>query len=437
MLYINKPKNYINMPLFSRHMGFLDKVKGMFAKEPEVTEEISLENIDAWFEKKYSSKKDFLRGQIEGIRAKIKEQASSAKENAENLKNAQLRNPNIPEKAKHYMEGNRETYIKRTEQFLEHLNVPTSAEHLKDFLADFEKRIEEFGKYTLRPYAILKEFFEEEASKIAANIREIDNLTKEVKKVLKESKIKEMDSIKEDISRLKNKINQKKSISDEISKKESLVGDSSKEKQKLTDTLDEKKSSKEYRDYQHLKQKLETTKKATAEKEAEISHVFSSLERPLKKYLRVAFSDKNLLEKYIANPVGALTQDFGLKIVSILENMKKSITDNTIELKDKQKQRARADIEKLSKEFLSKFLSEYAQIKKKEDEIKKEMKSFTVMDEINSAKEKLDITSAMLDKAKQDYENLNMEYVKIDIEKLKKELAEKINSAAEAKVVIS
>ncbi len=140
---------------------FINKIKGMFAKEPEVLEELSLENIDEWLQKKYSSKQDFLKGQAEGIKARISEKAAAARQNIEALKNAQLRNPNIPEKAKHFMEGNREAYTKRLAMFLESLDVPADAAMLSNFTEDFDKSVEEFGKATARPFAILKEFFEE------------------------------------------------------------------------------------------------------------------------------------------------------------------------------------------------------------------------------------------------------------------------------------
>jgi hypothetical protein len=117
--------------------------------------------------------------------------------------------------------------------------------------------------------------------------------------------------------------------------------------------------------------------------------------------------------------------------------MKKSVQDNTLELKDRQKEKALNDISTLTKDFLSKFISEYAQLKKKENDIEKDFKKITVNDEIKGLKEKLQITSSMIEKSRNDIETLNSEIEKIDIGKMKEELAENIKSALKIKASIS
>ena len=418
-------------------MGVFDFVKKVFSSEPEVVEEVSLSNIDEWFSNKHSSKQDFLKGQIAGIRTNMEQEVLSVRQNIENLKNAELRNPNVPEKAKHFMEGNRNTYIQKTEQFLGSINPPDDAALINSFLEDYEKKLEEFGKSTARAYTILREFFEEEASKIAGNIKNMDTFITDIKKALNDSKLKEMGELRHFITKLKNKKNQKAFLNEEISKKQSQIEDLQKEKSKTGKNISEMEGSSAYKDYQMLNHRYSEAKKTSSDKEAEITHLFAALERPMKKYLRVIYNDKDLLEKYINNPIGALTQDFGFKIIAILDNMKKAILDNSLELKDKQRAKAIEDIKKLDKEFLSKYLSEYAQLKKKDSDLAAELNSFTIMDDIKKAKENLSITSAMLEKARKDCEGLNSEFSKIDIEKLKEDIKEKIKSCVESKVIIS
>ena len=416
---------------------FIGRIRGMFAKEPEITEEVSFGNIDEWFSRKYSSKEGFFKGQMEAAKEKIREEISAAKQNMENLRNAQLRNPNIPEKAKHFMEGNREFYIKKALSFLESLDLPADAKTAESFLSAFEGSLAEFGKSTARAYAILREFVEEEASRIAGNIKNIDSHAGEIRDSLKGSGLKEMDSAGQEIERLKSRIAHKEFLIREADKKEELARGISADKQRLIREIHEMESSSECRDLQVLKHRLKDAEKESAEKESEITHLFASLERPMKKYQRIVFSDKELLGKYISSPVEALTQDFGFKIVGMLENMKKAILDNTIELKDKQKIRASEDIRELSKECLSRFAAKYAQLKKKENDIIIEMRKLKIEAKIAKAKEDLKVKSAMLDKAQKDMESLNSEIGKIDIEMMKKELAEKISSAAGSRVLIS
>lgn len=420
-----------------KFMGVFDFVKKIFKPEPEVIEEISLENIDDWFSKKYSSKQDFLNGQIAGIKANIHQAKDTIRQNIEGLKKAELRNKNVPEKAKHFMEGNRTIYIQKTEQFLESISVPEDAENIKQFLSDFDKRLDVFGKSTIRSYSILREFFEEEVSKIANNIKKIDKSISEIKEALKDSKLKELDDVKHSIAKLKNKINQKAFLEGEISKKKSHAEDLKKEKDKTMKQISQMETSTTYKDYQMIKHRHAEAKKESSEKEEEITHLFSSLERPMKKYLRVIYNDKNLLEKYATNPVEALTQDFSLKIIAILSNMKKAVLDDSLELKDKQKVKALEDIKKLDKDSLSRILSGYAQLKKKDSGLAAELESFTIVEDMEKSKEKLSITSAMLDKAKKDIENLNSDLSKINIPQLKENLKEKIKSVLGITAVIS
>ncbi len=418
-------------------MGVFDFIKGMFAKEPEIVEELSLENINEWFEKKHSLKKDFIKGQAEGINARIGEKIAAANQNIVALNNAQLRNSNIPEKAKHFMQGNREAYIKRLGMFLESINVPTDAALLSNFTEDFDKSVDEFGKATARPFAILKEFFEEDVMRLAGNIREIDQIVGETKTIIQSSKLNEMGEAGHEIAMLKNKMKHKEMLANEITKRDGRIEDLRKEKKKLEENIEKMEGSAEFKDHQMLKGRLEEVKKQSKEKESDIAHSFASLERPMKKYVRVVYNDKDILEAYIKSPVAGLSHDFGLKIIGLLENMKKAIVDDSIELKDKQKVKAIEDIRSLDKEYLSSFVSTYAKLKKKENDILKEMNSMTIVDNITQSKEKLNVTAAMLEKAKQDSERMLEEISKIDISKMKEELAEKLKSATNVKVIIS
>lgn len=423
-------------------MGFgnlISRVKAAFKleKEPEIVEETTVEKLDEWLGQKQSAKHDFLKGQIAVIKDRARQEKVSANQNLEALKNAELRNPNIPEKAKHFMEGNRSAYIQKTGHFIEMFNIPDDVSAVNDFVSTFDNNVGEYGKSTARAYNILKEFFDEEASKIASNIKNMDFFASEIKKLIKESKLDELDSIKQSIDGLKAKISKKKFLLDEIGKKDERVEDLKKEKNKLLREINSLENSREHKDFQMLKTKIEEVRKEVSEKESEITGMFSALEKPMKKYARIAFNDKDLLEKYSQTPVMALSQDFGLKIVGILDNLSRAINDNTIELKDKQKPKALNEISRLDRQFLSKFVSGYAHLKKKENIIIKEMSGLEVLKKLKESKEKLSITSAMLDKAKQDLENLGGEIGKIDIEKMKKNLIEHVQESLNIKFTVS
>lgn len=418
-------------------MGVFDLLKKVFIPEPESAEEIDFQEIHGWFDEKYSARKDFLKGQIQAIKSKIDEEKNLADQNIKQLQNAELRNPNIPEKAKHYMEGNRKTYIQKVSQFMDSIEIPEDHIQADEFIKEFKRDIEEFGRSTARTYAILREFFEEESSKLALNIKNIDLNADEIKEAVKNSRLEELDSLKQEINRIKNKISHKDFIKSEISKKKNLSEELAKKKEKSKQKISDLENSKEYKDYQMLKHRFDEKNKQSDEKESEIRNSFSSLERPMKKYARIIFNDKDILQKYSDDPVSAFAQDFNLKILNILQNMRKAITEDKLELKDKQKIKALEDIKKLDKETLNKFMTEYAQLKKKQNEYNSQMKKITVIQNIAEEKEKLKIASSMLEKAKKDIINLDSELQKIDIRKMKESLKNKIKESLNINANIS
>jgi len=417
--------------------GIIGRLKSVFAKEPEIVEEVAFKDIEGWLNKKYSSKEDFLKGELEGAREKVNQEILLAKQNIEALKLTGLRNDNIPEKAKHYMEGNREIYIRKALLFFESLEMPTDARTAAAFASEFDSKINEFGKSTTRAYAIMREFVEQEVSKLAANIKNIDNVAAEIKASLADSRIKEMDKLKEGLIKINDLIARKEMLLDEADKKDELAKNLSTDKSKLFREIHDIENSQEFKDCQMLKVKFEEAKKLSAQKGAELAHLFSSLERPLKKYERIAFADQDLIKKYIESPISALSQDFGFRIVGILGNMKKAILDNTIELKDKQKIKASEDIRQLDKQYLSKFMAEYAQLKKKENDFIIEIRKLKIAENLARLKEDLKVKSSMFEKAKKDADGLHSEIGKIDIEILKKELVESIKSTMNINLVLS
>jgi len=315
--------------------------------------------------------------------------------------------------------------------------MPEDSLEVKEFISRFESELQEYSKSTARSYGILREFFEEEVSKVASNIKNFDSFANEVKSSMKESKIDELEEIIKIIESIKAKITRKKEIFEEMGKKDDLAEEFKKEKSRLLREVHNLENGNDYKDFNLLKQKLELLRKQNSEKEAEITSMFSALEKPMKKYARISFNDKDLLERYADTPVMALTQDFALKIIGVLDNLSKAIQDNTIELKDKQKPKALNEISRLDKPFLSKFVSGYAQLKKKENMLVKEINHLEVLKKLKESREKLKITSAMFDKAKKDLETFGEEIGKIDIEKMKKDFVSKVKELLNINLVIS
>ena len=89
-------------------------LKNLFTEKKKIEiESVKLDDLNNWFQNKAKLANDSLNLQINSIIERLKQETNDTKENLKLLKEATLKNPNIPQKAIHMMEGNREAYIKK------------------------------------------------------------------------------------------------------------------------------------------------------------------------------------------------------------------------------------------------------------------------------------------------------------------------------------
>ena len=139
------------------HFRHLKKIFQTEETEAKKITEINLQNLEEWLNQKSKPLMEEVQQQIEEILMKINEELQRTRFNIEVLENAKLQNPNIPFKAKQYMEGNRKAYIRSVNSFLGHLEINNRDYfYLIDFCKLFDELIGELNKGTLRSYMILK-----------------------------------------------------------------------------------------------------------------------------------------------------------------------------------------------------------------------------------------------------------------------------------------
>src|SRR3989338_1120374 len=121
---------------------------------------------------------------------RIDEETQKARMNVEVLESARLQNPNIPFKAKQYMEGNRKAYARAISSFIGHMEINNRDYfYLLDFCRQFDGLINDLNKGTLRSYSILQEFFANETGKIAQNLKNFDTLFNELSSTLNDERM--------------------------------------------------------------------------------------------------------------------------------------------------------------------------------------------------------------------------------------------------------
>jgi hypothetical protein len=415
-----------------------DKIKKLLGiQEPIVQESVKFDQLNEWHDSKSEFIIEVLKEKISLITQKIVEEKGKAKQNLEILESAQLKNPNIPEKAMNFMKGNRDIYIKKTNVFLDMLDVPEGISPVLEFCNNLNKDLDRFGKDTLRPYAILQEFFANEARVVAANMNYIGKHAEEIKKVVKESKYGALSLIKEGIDDMYKKIELSRQLFGQIHKKQKLREDLNKKQIELNGKMKEIEDSGDYALFKKNEIELKEIISEIKDLKEAIEHPFAVMESALKKYHRIAYKDKDLLGRYIESPLDALRGDIELKILDLLDRLDRILEEDKIDMKEMKKHKTQVEIKKLTKDFMSRFLADYGRLKKREADILNSISENTVREKLRKSEEEKRINTSMLDKCDSDIIKLNEEVNKIDIKQLKHDLKDNIKEKLRIEISFS
>lgn len=345
-------------------------------------EKVKAEELSGWIKQKKENIESKARKDIEEICLSINKEIEITKQNSENLKNAKLKNKDIPKKEIHFMEGNREAYLRRVKQFISNIKLSEFSEDIRKasgIVERFDEDLMSFGRSTFRQYSILQHFFAYETNKIAENIKHIDGLMKKVKKVLSDLKIEEIRKLEADISHMSNRKKQREETLREI---ESCKKKINKKMQKLDSYRNELNilnSSESYKRVEDIKKETETVSKQISLIEYSLREKFSVLDRALRKYQKISYENGSLIESYLKGPLSALADDNDLKIITILRNVKKLIENRTLKLKDKKSEKTIAIIDSLTKDYLTSTASGYCKMIRKKEELEEKLKNSSAL----------------------------------------------------------
>ncbi len=311
------------------------------------------------------------------------------------LEKAQLRNPDIPEKAKHYMQGNREQFIKITSRFIENLYIPKNTTDISQLDLVFYQ----YAQNAKRPAAILSEFFGEEVKKISNCLANIEEKIVAVKKI--QARKDEILSI----TGLFEKIDKIKTDKEAIEKQKTEFNEQLQQLMTKRDTLKkEKEQFNNKPEYLKIKEEIVYAAKERQEAEQDITGTFLALSDAIKKYAHKIKNEK--IAKYSENPLETLIKDYSLGILKHKEDIEKAITKGEIELKPEKVQKTLEALKKLTRENLGAMIHRYAKAKKREADIHNDVAERPIMKEyeqyaidlknVNSEIEQLEKTIAKI-----------------------------------------
>ncbi|MFT4303628.1 MAG: hypothetical protein ACMXYG_03620 [Candidatus Woesearchaeota archaeon] len=248
-----------------------------------------------------------LKEKLEQIRSEM----SIIKDKTKQLEVAKLKNQNIPLKEKQYMTGNRESYIKHVEILLKQMELPDDYTKIKSKYDNFKVIIEEFGKQTLRPRQILKHFFEHETESVHSEVGRLKKFYEQLNDLVNSKDYVAHVDLIENINKMINSKVIKEDLKKQIKEKEKENDNKNKEIKKTEKQLEDLRNSDEYSKYQTMIKEKESIKEHIAKIRSDIISKFSRIERAMRKYERIAFNDVDVIKEYLHDPFIAIENDQG------------------------------------------------------------------------------------------------------------------------------
>ena len=430
-------RTYKNLSLFPTPMfRFL---KALFGKTAEpgqqtpATATVALHELEGWLRQARAPAQKQLVEQLAASRTRIDQTAMLVREKTQALQAAQLLNPNIPERAKDFMQGNREEYSRRVLQYLDTLILPSAAEGLSPFFDQHQRDTQEFTRGILRPFQILQEFFAHESKEITALLAQIEQEIVTVQTTHRQAKLDAHDGLTAEIQALTVRKQQRHGLEQEragleqqrIDAAQSLRGLNAEEERLLKDTS-----------RLALLAKLNETQQRVRNHEQKIRDGFIQFEPALRKFYRMATRHVKLVERYLRDPVGTLIEDLHLDLLEVIADIQRLLQFDRLQLGEK-KEYVLDALTLLTKEHLGTWMREYGQLTKAGKDAQRavdDCDASKTLARIQRLREETRRTSQLTE---QRLAQVNKDLEKIDLGELKAKLEARIKDVTGTTVTIT
>lgn len=388
--------------------------KNLFRKQEEV---IKLGELDRWFEKNLKPASEEIKKYIEYIERIKKE----LEQNLRTLEKVEIKDK-VEKKVKDVVQGNIPAYVRSVEIFIEKVKIPEeiNSQKLTDFYATIQRELDQLGKRTARNFAIMQTLIGAELATTARNIKRMDETSKEMMK--KTQKLKKMEKIKEKVEGIKeaekNKEEHKKIKENYEREKEKLT----KEKSEVEKNLKKMEEGREAKELTRLNKELELIETRRKELDSELLSLFSPLQKAFKRYNNMFYIKK--VEEYINNAAEALKQDNELEVIKYLRDVEKMIEEDKIDLKDEKKKKALESLEKITEEYIKKFIRNNEELEKEKENAEKKIKENKYQEKKEELHREAKEKEKRVEEIEKEMGKIKEANIKEQVEEIEKELKE-------------
>lgn len=371
---------------------------------------IALAELENWLAQQHAPQQQQLAEQLAVTTAYINQCTATVREKIQALQSAPLLNPDIPERAKDFMTGNREEYTRRVLHYLDTLALPDTAVSLQPFFEQHAQDAQEFTRGILRPFQILQEFFANETKEITALLAQAEQELLTLKALHESAPPDAYDTLRADARQLLAKQQQRVELHNQrdfiekqrFDAEQSIRALNTEEERLLKDALRQTALQRVNEAHQHV-----------LAHEQKIKSVFANLEPALRKFHRMGTRNIKLTERYVRDPVATLMEDLHLDILEIITDIKRLLQFDRLPVGDKKAYVLDA-VQLLTKEHFGTWMREYGQLTKQEKDAQQAVENCEASKTLGRVQKLRDDMRRNLQLAEQ-----RLAVVKKDLEKIK------------------
>lgn len=410
-----------------------------FFQEEETEETVEQDKLLFWFDNKVKERLSKVDNEIRVFLDGVENRKNVLLERLEVLEQAEIKDADkIEDRIKNIVQGHRTNYVRALTIFLNELKVPeqrTLSEAMK-FSTALKEKLDELAQSTAKSYGAAQHLFFEPVQEIVKGLKDLNDLVSNFEKVIEKYKLKELEKIRLMVDLLYKKITEKERVGEELKQQEEKLMELKLNKQNRSNEVEKLEQSDDYRQYLELKDNKESIDSQIRENQSRFLQIFAQLERSLRKYEHAAFENKDLIRKYLENPIDAFFKDDTLAFLKIVEGVKKNL-EKGIDLKESKMEKTAEVINLVTEEKLKEIKKRHNQLMEERAIVSKKIDNSYVYGKLSDLKyrlEHVDVQIADLEQEVKDYKEL---LEKIDLGRIKSGIVEKAFEVFKVKLVIN
>lgn len=408
-----------------------------FFKEEIENEEVKLEDLREWYNRKTAPQYEMLNSEINGKFSEIKEEIANLQENIGKLENAEIKDEEkVEARIKNVVKSHRANYIRVLNQLIGKMVIP-DVKQAKSFCEEMEKELDSFGKTSVKSYYAVQHLYSDDVQLIAANLKNIGEGIRQIKQIIEDKNLIYIERCDQKISDMFESIAKEKDLGKSLEEGKSKLLEITQKISNLDASRQKLEQSNEFTELANQKERLVRIESDISRINNKIVDLFAPLESAFKKFQRVTLNNEKIVEKYAENPKLALFEDKQLVVLDILVSMRQNIDSGALDLNEKKKEKALENIQVITGDVLKDLLDEYFGLVNERDDVENMVKNSSIAAEIKDVEHSKEFASNKQELLTKEIAALELSKEKIDIAKLKEDVKDLVRKAVNVDIVIS